>query len=121
MKKDFELMVVQHETAEANLRKRHQEALNELTDQLEQSNKHRAKSVVRTVKSHFIYHTTGGHWPVIFRSVSYVKSKRDSFVFKTIFETVTLIAAVHAFCCFIHYLAVHSPSGSRAARLLTRT
>jgi len=37
-------MAVQHETSEANLRKRHQEALNELTDQLEQNNKQRAKS-----------------------------------------------------------------------------
>jgi len=46
MKKDFELMAVQHETSEASLRKRHQEALNELTDQLEQSNRQRAKSVV---------------------------------------------------------------------------
>jgi len=45
MKKDFELLSVQHETSEASLRKRHQEALNELTDQLEQSNKQRAKSV----------------------------------------------------------------------------
>jgi len=46
IKKDLELMAVQHETSEASLRKRHQEALNELTDQLEQSNKQRAKSVV---------------------------------------------------------------------------
>jgi len=46
LKKDFELMAVQHETSEASLRKRHQEALNELTDQLEQSNKHRAKSLL---------------------------------------------------------------------------
>jgi len=38
-------MAVQHETSEASLRKRHQEALNELTEQLDQSNKQRAKSV----------------------------------------------------------------------------
>jgi len=45
LKKDFELMAIQHETSEASLRKRHQEALNELTEQLDQSNKQRAKSV----------------------------------------------------------------------------
>ena len=45
MKKDFELMAVQHETSEASLRKRHQEAVNDLSDQLDQTNKHRAKSV----------------------------------------------------------------------------
>ena len=46
LRKDIELLSVQHESSEASLRKRHQEALNELTDQLEQSNKQRAKSVV---------------------------------------------------------------------------
>jgi len=49
MKKDLELLSVQHETSEASLRKRHQEAINELTDQLEQSNKHRTKSVAVVV------------------------------------------------------------------------
>jgi len=49
MKKDFELMSVQHETSEASLRKRHQEALNELSDQLEHNNKQRAKSVFLSV------------------------------------------------------------------------
>jgi len=43
MKKDFELMAVQHETSEASLRKRHQEAVNDLTDQLDHSNKQRTK------------------------------------------------------------------------------
>jgi len=61
-------MAVQHETSEASLRKRHQEALNELTDQLEQSNKHRAKSVlvcfiiacqkIGTVEIYFIQHNS---------------------------------------------------------------
>jgi myosin heavy chain 6/7 len=45
VKKDLELLIVQQESSEASLRKRHQEALNELSDQLDQSNKHRAKLV----------------------------------------------------------------------------
>lgn len=45
LKKDFELLSVQHESAEASLRKRHQEALNELNDQVEQLNKYKAKYV----------------------------------------------------------------------------
>jgi len=35
IKKDFDLAIVQHESAEASLRKRNQEALNELQDQIE--------------------------------------------------------------------------------------
>jgi len=49
-------MAVQHETSEASLRKRHQEAVNELTDQLEQSNKHRAKSVSLCMRDIFKVH-----------------------------------------------------------------
>jgi hypothetical protein len=45
LKKDFELLSVQHESSEASLRKRHQEALNELNDQVEQLNKYKAKYV----------------------------------------------------------------------------
>lgn len=44
LKKDFELLTVQHESSEASLRKRHQEALNELSDQVEHLNKHKAKA-----------------------------------------------------------------------------
>jgi hypothetical protein len=43
VKKDLELFTVQQESSEASLRKRHQEQLNDLTDQLDQSNKQRAK------------------------------------------------------------------------------
>jgi len=43
VKKDLELLTVQQESSEASLRKRHQEALHELSDQLDQANKHRAK------------------------------------------------------------------------------
>ena len=59
MKKDFELMAVQHETSEASLRKRHQEALNELTDQLEQTSKQRAKSVSLSRRVIQLYHHNG--------------------------------------------------------------
>jgi len=45
LRKDIELLTVQHESAEASLRKRHQEAINELTDQIEQLSKHRNKCV----------------------------------------------------------------------------
>jgi len=45
LRKDIELLSVQHESSEASLRKRHQEAINELTDQIEQLSKHRNKSV----------------------------------------------------------------------------
>ena len=43
MKKDLELMTIQYETSEASLKKRHQEAINDLTDQLEQLNRQRNK------------------------------------------------------------------------------
>jgi len=45
LRKDIELLSVQHESSEASLRKRHQEAINELTDQIEQLSKHRNKCV----------------------------------------------------------------------------
>lgn len=44
LKKDFELLSVQHESSEASLRKRHQEAVIELNDQVEQLNKYKAKA-----------------------------------------------------------------------------
>jgi len=43
LRKDIELLTVQHESAEASLRKRHQEAINELQDQIDQLSKHRNK------------------------------------------------------------------------------
>jgi len=48
LRKDIELLTVQHESSEASLRKRHQEAINELNDQIEQLSKHRNKSVDST-------------------------------------------------------------------------
>ena len=41
LKKDLELLGIQHDSAEAALKKRHQEALNALAEQLEQANKFR--------------------------------------------------------------------------------
>ena len=35
VKKDFDLLTVQHESSEASLRKRHQEAVNDLSDQVD--------------------------------------------------------------------------------------
>ena len=35
IKKDYDLAIVQHESAEASLRKRHTDSINELTDQVE--------------------------------------------------------------------------------------
>jgi len=43
LKKDIELLTIQYESSEASLRKRHQEALNELAEQLDHLNKHKAK------------------------------------------------------------------------------
>jgi len=43
LKKDLELITIQQETSEASLKKRHQETINELTDQLEQLNRQRNK------------------------------------------------------------------------------
>ena len=43
MKKDFELINIQHESSEANLRKRHQDSINELTEQIDHLNKLKAK------------------------------------------------------------------------------
>jgi len=43
LKKDLELIMIQHETSEASLKKRHQEVVNDLNDQLEQLNRQRNK------------------------------------------------------------------------------
>lgn len=43
LKKDFELLVVQQESSEASLRKRHQEALNDLSDQVDFLGKSKSK------------------------------------------------------------------------------
>jgi len=43
LRKDYELLVVQHESSETSLRKRHQEAINELSAQIDQLNKHKSK------------------------------------------------------------------------------
>jgi len=45
LKKDLELITIQHETSEASLKKRYQETINDLTDQLEQLNRQRNKSL----------------------------------------------------------------------------
>lgn len=45
IKKDFDLAMVQHESAEASLRKRHTDAVNELTDQVEYLTRGKSKSV----------------------------------------------------------------------------
>ena len=42
-KKEMELLSVQHESNEQSLKKRHQEQLNELNDQLERANKQKSK------------------------------------------------------------------------------
>ena len=58
LRKDIELLTVQHESSEASLRKRHQEAINELNDQLEQLSKHRNKCAQRLFTSlHFTLFT----------------------------------------------------------------
>jgi len=44
LKKDFELFVIEHETAEASQRKRYQDTINELTDQLEHLNRNKSKT-----------------------------------------------------------------------------
>lgn len=46
MKKDFELINIQHESAEASLRKKHQDAVQALTEQVEHLSKHRNKFVL---------------------------------------------------------------------------
>ena len=43
LKKDLELVLSERETTEAALRKRHQDAINELTQQLETINRNRNK------------------------------------------------------------------------------
>lgn len=43
LRKDFELLTVQHESQEASLRKRHQDVVNDLSDQLEQLGRARSK------------------------------------------------------------------------------
>ncbi len=43
LRKDMELLNVQHESAEASLRKRHQDAINELSDQVEHLGRAKSK------------------------------------------------------------------------------
>lgn len=43
LKKEFELLSIQHETSEAALRKRHQETVCELTEQLELLGRNKSK------------------------------------------------------------------------------
>lgn len=43
LRKDFELLTVQHESQEASLRKRHQDVVNDLSEQLEQLGRARSK------------------------------------------------------------------------------
>jgi len=43
LKKDLELIIGEREMSEAALRKRHQDAVNELTQQLENTNRNRTK------------------------------------------------------------------------------
>ena len=43
LKKDFELLSVQHESSEASLRKRHQDAVNEMSEQIDFLNRNKAK------------------------------------------------------------------------------
>jgi len=43
VRKDLELSTVQFEATESNMRKRHQEALNDLTDQLEHMGKSKSR------------------------------------------------------------------------------
>ena len=43
MKKEVELINVQHESNEQSLKKRHQEQINDFSDQLERANKHKSK------------------------------------------------------------------------------
>jgi len=43
LKKDFEVVMSEREMSEAALRKRHQDAMNELTQQLENTNRNRTK------------------------------------------------------------------------------
>ena len=43
VKKEMELLLVQHESNEQGLKKRHQEQLNEVNDQLERANKQKSK------------------------------------------------------------------------------
>jgi hypothetical protein len=43
LKKELELILVQQETSEASLRKRHQEIVTDLSDQIEQLNRNKSK------------------------------------------------------------------------------
>ena len=43
LKKDLELILIERETSETSLKKRYQETINDLTDQLEQLNRQRNK------------------------------------------------------------------------------
>ena len=45
LKKDLELIYIQHETEMSNLKKKHQDLINELNDQLEKANKNKHRHV----------------------------------------------------------------------------
>jgi len=45
LRKDLEIVISEREISEAALRKRHQEAINDLTQQLENTNRNRTKYV----------------------------------------------------------------------------
>jgi len=53
LKKDLEMVISEREMSEAALRKRHQDAMNELTQQLENTNRIRTKYVYCTLARHF--------------------------------------------------------------------
>jgi len=55
LKKDLELVSIQYETSEASLKKRHQEAINDLTDQIEQLNRQRNKYVKHHIRLSAVY------------------------------------------------------------------
>jgi len=57
LKKDLELVLGEREISEAALRKRHQDAVNELTQQLENINRNRTKYTHQPIVS-FFYRTT---------------------------------------------------------------
>jgi len=53
LKKDLELVLGEREISEAALRKRHQDAVNELTQQLENINRNRTKYTHRPIVSFY--------------------------------------------------------------------
>ena len=54
MKKDMELVNVQHESSEASIRKRFQDQINDLTEQMERANKLKSKYVLHFCFSQFV-------------------------------------------------------------------